>query len=178
MNKDKDDKNKEKNNFLKNNKKNKAIKKNTLLTFECMKPFERHPSVTRLIESKDNHSAEKNNNFKVEINYSDNNSNNNDNNKNNNNNKNHERSKSTFEFRVHTIEEKIYQNEVFYTPNENPNKISNHKTSKNLLSINPKLNKFNEKEFNFDKEITKDIQNGEDSENIINKISNFAFLKK
>ena len=167
----------EKNNFLKNNKNIREYKpkKKTHLSFKSIKPFERHPSVARLIltDSQENLKNDINNNFIVEINNNNiNNDNNDDKNKLGNS---HERSKSTFEFRVHTIEEKLYQNEVFYTKNENPN---NNSKKLSINYCNPKLNKFTEKEIILDKEITKDIQNGEDTDNIINKISNYVILKK
>jgi len=169
----------EKNNFLINNKNKREYKpkKKTHLSFKSIKPFERHPSVARLIltDSQENIKKDNNNNFIVEIN---NNNVNNDDDKDDKTKlgNSHERSKSTFEFRVHTIEEKLYQNEVFYTKNENPNNNNSKKLSINYC--NPKLNRFTEKEIILDKEITKDIQNGEDTDNIINKISNFVILKK
>ena len=168
----------EKNHFLKNNKNKREYKpeKKTHLSFKSIKPFERHPSVTRLMynDSQENLQKDNNNNFIVVLNNNNiiNNDNIDDKNKLGNS---HERSKSTFEFRVRTVEDKLYQNEVFYTKNENPNQNSK-KLTKNYCY--PKLNRFSEKEIILDKEITKDMQNGENSENIINKISNFVILKK
>ena len=165
----------EKNNFLKTNKlKNQTKpKKKPHLSFKSIIPFEKHPSVSNLILEETQEKEQINNNFIVEINNNNNNNINNDciDNKNNS----HERSKSTFEFRVHKIEEKLYQNEVFYTKNENPKKNNSKKLT---INYKPKLDRFSEKDKYIDKEITKDIQNGEDSENIINKISNFVILKK
>ncbi len=166
----------EKNNFLKTNKlKNQTKpKKKPHLSFKSIIPFEKHPSVSNLILEDTQEKEKINNNFIVEIN--NNNNNNNINNDCTDNKNSHERSKSTFEFRVNKIEEKLYQNEVFYTKNENPKKNNSKKLTVNYC--NAKLNRFSEKDKFIDKEITKDIQNGEDSENIINKISNFVILKK
>ena len=84
-----------------------------------------------------------------------------------------EKRKSDFEISLNTIDEKIFQNEVYFEKNEN---YSNHNKLSNSIQI-PKKNALSEKEYEFDKDITSSIQRNEKSDIIINKFKNFANIK-
>jgi hypothetical protein len=79
---------------------------------------------------------------------------------------------SDIQLTLNTIEDKIYQNEIYFQINDN---YSEKKISNQI--INPKKNTFTDKEKEFDNEITGSIQRNEGSDVIINKFENFANIK-
>jgi len=138
------------------------------LSFSTPIPYENHPSARGL---KKNIEKEKgNNNFNILIQTK----NNFDNKEENNNIK---KNSSGFEFTLNYIDEKIYQNEVYYQKNN----IPSSKNSCSNLSLNfipvMKKNNFSQKEKEFDNEITESIKKRESSDIIVNKFTNFANCK-
>ena len=131
---------------------------NGFLSLKKLVPFEDHPSARGLM--KDCNSNESNSKF---LDYNNNQLNNNFNSK----------KSSNFQFVLNPIEEKIYQNEIYYEKNENIDKI-------NLSDLNNPIQKkstFTKEEDEFDKDITNSIIRKENSEVIINKFKNFANIK-
>ena len=127
-----------------------------LLSLKQVIPFENHPSARGLMkneneENKTDKILKKENSDKIKF----------------------EKRKSDFEISLNTIDEKIYQNEVYFEKNEN---YSNHNNLSNSIQI-PKKNALSEKEYEFDKDITSSIQRNEKSDIIINKFKNFANIK-
>ena len=119
-----------------------------LLSLKQVIPFENHPSARGLMKGK---------NIKEE----------------NNDNPKPSKRKSDFQISLNTIDDKIFQNEVYFEKNKNVSQDNN-----NCYCIQiPKKNTFNEKENEFDKDITSSIQRNEKSDVIINKFENFANIK-
>ena len=143
------------NNFKIPNRKNTSpIPIKGFLSLKLSVPFENHPSARGLVKSE---SKEKKNNI---INLETNN-----NNKEN-------KQISNFNFVLETVEEKIYQNEVFFQKNEKFENLNNNLN----YPINKKCN-FTKEEHDFDKDITNCIINNERSDVIINKFQEFANVK-
>ena len=131
---------------------------NGLLSLKPVIPFENHPSARGLMKKESSDNIKKN--FE----------NIDDNSKENK--KNISKKNSGIQLTLNTIEDKIFQNEVYF-------QINNNYSDKNISShiINPKKNTFTDKEKEFDKEITGSIQRNEGSDVIINKFENFANIK-
>jgi len=91
---------------------------------------------------------------------------------------NDENKKSTsFKFSLNYIEEKIYQNEVYYQKKENDS-TKNYSSNLSLNFIpDDKKNIFTFKEKEFDNEITESIKKRESSDVIIKKFNIFANCK-
>lgn len=127
-----------------------------LLSLKQVIPFENHPSARGLMKG-ENEDSQSEKNIKEE----------------NNDNPKPSKRKSDFQISLNTIDDKIFQNEVYFEKNKNVSQDNN-----NCYCIQiPKKNTFNEKENEFDKDITSSIQRNEKSDVIINKFENFANIK-
>lgn len=88
-----------------------------------------------------------------------------------------EKKNKNIKITLDSVESEIYNNEIFYTKNNDINNNPNN----NCLSINyepiKKQNTFTKEEEEFDKDITHLIQKRENSEIIINKFQKFANCK-
>ena len=130
---------------------------NGFLSLKKLVPFEDHPSARGLM--KECNSSEPKSIF---LEYNVNQINNNVKSKNS----------SSFQFVLNPIEEKLYQNEIYYEKNENSDKINS-----DLNNPIEKKSTFTKEEDEFDKDITNSIIRNEKSEVIINKFKNFANIK-
>ncbi len=134
------------------------VKLNGHLTFKSLIPFENHPSARGLM--KNNNEESNIENLSKYINQE------------NELNSDKQNDSNNFKFSLNSVENKIYENEVYYEKNDN---IINDINQDNIEI--KKKSTFTEKEEQFDKEITESIQNNEKSDIIINKFKNFANLK-
>ena len=131
---------------------------NGLLSLKPVIPFENHPSARGLMKKESSENI-KHNIGNIEDNSIDN--------------KKHIiKRNSDIQLTLNTIEDKIYQNEVYFQIND---KNSEKKNSNQI--INPKTNTFTDREKEFDNDITSSIQRNEGSDVIINKFENFANIK-
>ena len=80
---------------------------------------------------------------------------------------------NSFKFTLNYIEEKIFQNEVYYEKNVN----YSQKTNLSLNFIPKKKNTFTQKEKEFDDDINESIKKRESSDVIIKKFNKFANCK-
>ena len=157
------------------NKLNNLIKpQRKLLSFNKTKAFERHPSANGLMVKDDSELNNKieNKNFIFNI-VKEEGENETDKKKFENVNID-ERKKScfTFQFKIQKIEQKLFNDEVFYTKNENvENENNKEKKEKKFFPNNHKLYEFSEEDKKLDSEITKAIQSREKEDVIINKIN-------
>ena len=156
---------------LEENNSNNTIKpQRKFLSFTKTKAFERHPSANGLLVKDDSEIKNKieDTNFFCNVVQEENE---NETEKNNLEKIKDERKKSCFQFQIQKIEEKLFQDEIFYTKNENLEKEKKEgKKEKNIYN-NHKLYEFSEADKMLDKEITQAIQKGEKEDNIINKIN-------
>ncbi len=131
-------------------------------------PFDNHPSARGLKNDEDKKVEDIKEKYNITIN---------SNNKLDNIEVNDDKKQSTsFQFTLNYIEEKIFQNEVYYEKNEN-NSIKNASNlSLNFIPVKKK-NTFTEKEKEFDEDITESIKNRESSDVIIKKFNSFANCK-
>ena len=138
------------------------VKLNSHLSFQPLIPFENHPSARGLKKNNNEESKlEKMSNINI---LNEDNQLNSD--------KQNIKKGNNFTLYLNPIEDKIYQNEVYYTKNDNYcNDINYDNTEIKKKST------LSEKEEQFDREITKSIQNNEKSDIIINKFKNFANIK-
>ena len=132
---------------------------NGLLSLKPVIPFENHPSARGLMKKESSENI-KNNFLNIDDNSEEKN-------------KNFSKKSSDIRLTLNSIEDKIYQNEVYFQINDN---YSEKNISVSQI-INPKKNSFNEREKEFDNDITDSIQRKESSEVIINKFKNFANIK-
>ena len=142
--------------------------KKKFLSFNKKNPFERHPSVNGLLIKDDNDIPKKKEdlNFICTVVNEENESNSDNKNKDGKRN-----SCCVFEFKIQKIEEKLFQDEVYYIKNENvETKNDNCKEEKKIFPNNHQLYEFSEAEKKLDKEITEAIQKGEKDDTIISKI--------
>jgi hypothetical protein len=153
-----------------NNKKNNIPRpKKKFLSFSKKNPFERHPSANGLMIKDDNDiskKCDKDLNFICTVVNEENELNSEEQNKEG------KRNSCVFEFKIQKIEEKLFQDEVFYTKNENVENNNNKssKSEKKIFPNNHQLYEFSEGDKKLDKEITDAIQKGEKEDNIISKI--------
>ncbi len=131
---------------------------NGLLSLKPVIPFENHPSARGLMKKESSENI-KHNIGNIEDNSIDNK-------------KNIIKRNSDIQLTLNTIEDKIYQNEIYFQINDD---YSEKKITNQI--INPKKNTFTDKEKEFDNEITGSIQRNEGSDVIINKFENFANIK-
>ena len=131
---------------------------NGLLSLKPVIPFENHPSARGLMKKESSENI-KHNIGNIEDNSIDNK-------------KNIIKRNSDIQLTLNTIEDKIYQNEIYFQINDN---YSEKKISNQI--INPKKNTFTDREKEFDNDITSSIQKNEGSDVIINKFENFANIK-
>ena len=131
---------------------------NGLLSLNPVIPFENHPSARGLMKKESSENI-KHNIGNIEDNSIDNK-------------KNIIKRNSDIQLTLNTIEDKIYQNEIYFQINDN---YSEKKISNQI--INPKKNTFTDREKEFDNDITSSIQKNEGSDVIINKFENFANIK-
>ena len=130
---------------------------NGFLSLKKLVPFEDHPSARGLMKECNTNELKS-----VYLEYNNNQINKNVKSKNS----------SSFQFVLNPIEEKLYQNEIYYEKNENSDKINS-----DLNNPIEKKSTFTKEEDEFDKEITNSIIRKEKSEVIINKFENFANIK-
>ncbi len=148
-----------------NNKINIQRPKKKFLSFNKKNPFERHPSANGLMIKDDTDIREKTDkdlNFICTAVKEENELNSEEN-------KDGKRNSYVFEFKIQKIEEKLFNDEVFYTKNENV-EYNNSKSEKKIFPNNHQLYEFSEGDKKLDKEITDAIQKGEKEDNIISKI--------
>ncbi len=131
---------------------------NGLLSLKPVIPFENHPSARGLMKKESSENI-KHNIGNIEDNSIDNK-------------KNIIKRNSDIQLTLNTIEDKIYQNEIYFQINDN---YSEKKITNQI--INPKKNTFTDREKEFDNDITSSIQKNEGSDVIINKFENFANIK-
>ena len=157
-----------------NNNDNKEENRNILkpqkkyLSFNKLKAFERHPSVNGLMKQDlDSPPKEEKLNFFCVVKEE------NENDSENLIKENNPRKKSSnvFEFKIQKIKEKIFNDEVYYTKNENIDTNEEHKSEEKHFPNNHQLYEFSEGDKILDYEITKAIQKGEKEDVIINKIN-------
>ena len=132
---------------------------NGLLSLKPVIPFENHPSARGLMKKESSENI-KNNFLNIDDNSKEKN-------------KNFSKKSSDIRLTLNSIEDKIYQNEVYFQINDNYSE-KNISTSQ---IINPKKNTFTDREKEFDNDITSSIQKNEGSDVIINKFKNFANIK-
>ncbi len=130
---------------------------NGFLSLKKLVPFEDHPSARGLMKECNSNEPKS-----IFLEYNDNQINKNVKSKNS----------SSFQFVLNPIEEKLYQNEIYYEKNENSDKINS-----DLNNPIEKKSTFTKEEDEFDKDITNSIIRNEKSEVIINKFKNFANIK-
>ncbi len=82
---------------------------------------------------------------------------------------------NSFKFTLNYIEEKIFQNEVYYEKNDNYSTKNSSNLSLNFIP--EKKNTFTQKEKEFDDNITESIKKRESSDVIIKKFNKFATCK-
>ena len=128
---------------------------NGLLSLKPVIPFENHPSARGLMKKESSENI-KHNIGNIEDNSIDNK-------------KNIIKRNSDIQLTLNTIEDKIYQNEIYFQINDD---YSEKKITNQI--INPKKNTFTDREKEFDNDITSSIQKNEGSDVIINKFENFA----
>ena len=150
---------KKENYIIPNRKNTSPIPINNFLSLKKLIPFENHPSARGLMKKESSENI-KNNFLNIDDNSKEKN-------------KNFSKKSSDIRLTLNSIEDKIYQNEVYFQINDN---YSEKNISVSQI-INPKKNSFNEREKEFDNDITDSIQRKESSEVIINKFKNFANIK-
>ena len=159
-----------------NNNDNKEENRNILkpqkkyLSFNKLKAFERHPSVNGLMKQDlDSPPKEEKLNFFCVVKEENENENDSENLIKENNPR--KKSSNVFEFKIQKIKEKIFNDEVYYTKNENNETNEEHKSEEKHFPNNHQLYEFSEGDKILDYEITKAIQKGEKEDVIINKIN-------
>ena len=135
---------------------------NNHLSIEQLIPFENHPSARGLMKNGNEEIKIENLCYKYIL----------EENKFNSDNQNIN-SYTNFTLSLNPIENKLYQNEIYYEKNNYCSKDINYDN----IEIKKKST-FTEKEEQFDKEIINSIKNNEKSDAIINKFQNFVNIKK
>ena len=161
-----------------NNNDNKEENRNILkpqkkyLSFNKLKAFERHPSVNGLMKQDlDSPPKEEKLNFFCVVKEEKENENENDSENLIKDNNPRKKSSNVFEFKIQKIKEKIFNDEIYYTKNENVDTNEEYKSEEKHFPNNHQLYEFSEGDKILDYEITKAIQKGEKEDVIINKIN-------
>jgi hypothetical protein len=150
---------KKENYIIPNRKNTSPIPINNFLSLKKLIPFENHPSARGLMKNEQTEKLPQSITIPLEKN---------DNKEN--------KQSSDFKIILEKIDEKIYQNEVYFQKNENEENIEY--IDYNSMNNNNKKSDFTKEEEDFDKDITDSIIKKEKAKIIINKFQNFVNIKK